>query len=492
MVYEPFHLGTKKLIFIDWSLIEPGYGLSFGGVEPESWEIPYGIKLSAHLPKLSLEPLVKADRPWEEGEALTGLGVYNTLLEDDGIFKLFYDAGTMTGELDSDEDTGTQRVLAYAESTDGINWIKPNIGTITYKGSRENNLVFGLEASPGRDAHGASVFIDPSAADSERYKLVSMGSYKGRFCIFGAVSPDGFKWKLIEKPLVPQYISDVQEIVRFDAEKGKYVGYFRGWTAHEHGTSHGRRIISYSETEDFSNWPRPTPLVTASVHDSPDTDIYTNSYNLWPGADAHLMLPALYHRIEDYTDVHMMTSRDGQNWQRPIQGPILAAGEPGTPSVGSIYAGHGLVSLKPGEWSTPVTPRRASHNTVFFDNSMKESGVFAATWREDGFMSLDADSYGAFTTLISDFDGKIMKINTYTRLGGEVLVEIADASSDNRRVHAPALPGRSFEDCDPIEGDHISKTVTWKGNSDLSNWTGKPVRIRFRMRRAKIYAVRFI
>ena len=139
MVYEPFHLGTKKLIFIDWSLIEPGYGLSFGGVEPESWEIPYGIKLSAHLPKLSLEPLVKADRPWEEGEALTGLGVYNTLLEDDGIFKLFYDAGTMTGELDSDEDTGTQRVLAYAESTDGINWIKPNIGTITYKGSRENN-----------------------------------------------------------------------------------------------------------------------------------------------------------------------------------------------------------------------------------------------------------------------------------------------------------------------------------------------------------------
>ena len=87
----------------------------------------------------------------------------------------------MTGELDSDEDTGTQRLLAYAESTDGINWIKPNIGTITYKGSRENNLVFGLEASPGRDAHGASVFIDPSAADSERYKLVSMGYYKGRF-----------------------------------------------------------------------------------------------------------------------------------------------------------------------------------------------------------------------------------------------------------------------------------------------------------------------
>ena len=87
----------------------------------------------------------------------------------------------------------------YAESTDGVNWIKPNIGTITYEGSRENNLVFGLDASSGRDAHGATVFIDPSAPDNERYKLVSIGSYEGRFCVFGAVSPDGFKWKLIEK-----------------------------------------------------------------------------------------------------------------------------------------------------------------------------------------------------------------------------------------------------------------------------------------------------
>ena len=33
MPYEPFHLGTKKHIFIDWNLIKPGCGLSFGGSE---------------------------------------------------------------------------------------------------------------------------------------------------------------------------------------------------------------------------------------------------------------------------------------------------------------------------------------------------------------------------------------------------------------------------------------------------------------------------
>ena len=31
MPYEPYHLGSRKHVFIDWSLMDPGYGLSFGG-----------------------------------------------------------------------------------------------------------------------------------------------------------------------------------------------------------------------------------------------------------------------------------------------------------------------------------------------------------------------------------------------------------------------------------------------------------------------------
>ena len=162
------------------------------------------------------------------------------------------------------------------------------------------------------------------------------------------------------------------------------------------------------------------------------------------------MFPAMYHRSGDYTDVHMMTSRDGINWERPSKRPVIAGGEPSTMSVGSAYAGHGLISLKPSEFSLPFTPRRATHNTVFFDNSMEEPGVFSATWREDGFMSLSAKASGAFTTLIVDFIGTTLRLNTYTRLGGHVLVEIVDASDDNRRITSPAIPNRSFEDCDPI------------------------------------------
>ena len=492
MAYEPFHLGSRKHVFIDWGLIEPGYGLSFGGERPESWEMPQGLRLVGHLPRLAQVPLVTADRPWEARDALSGIGVYCTLFEDEGRYRLYYDGGDLSGKLDVDEDVGTQRILAYAESTDGVNWVKPSVGSVTYNGSRDNNLVYGGDASPGRDAHGATVFKDPSASPEERYKLVHIGSYEGRFCVFGAVSPDGLRWRPIERPLIPEYLSDTQCVVRFDPDKGRYVGYFRGWTAHEHGTVHARRIISYAETDRFETWPRPRPLVSADMHDGPDTDIYTNAYTPWPGADAHLMFPAFYHRNGDFTDVHLMTSRDGLHWQRPLRQPVIPAGEPGTSSMGGAYAGCGLVSLAEGEWSLPFSARRSSHNGVFFDNSLAETGVLTATWRQDGFVSLEAESVGACSTLLLDFAGRRLELNAWTRFGGEIRIELADASEDNRRTHTPPIAGRSFQDCDPISGDHLSRTVTWRGESDLSTWSGRPIRVRLQLRRARLYAMQFV
>ena len=490
MTYRPFKLGSRKHVFVDWNLIEPGYGLSFGGRRPESWEMPYGVRLRAHPPRLDRIPLVTADRPWEEGNARTGLGVYSTLLEDKGRWRLYYDSGDLSGELEVDEDVGTQRVMAYAESGDGTHWIKPEVGTVTYRGSRRNNLVFGLDASPGRDAHGATVFKDPSAPPSERYKMVHLGSHQGRFCVFGALSSDGLRWRMIREPLITNYLSDTQSVVDFDPERGVYLGYFRGWTAHEHGTSHARRIISYAETDRFEHWPTPRPLVGIDMQDGPDTDIYTNSYARWPEADAHLMFPAFYRHTGDFAEVHLMTSRDGLNWQRPLRQPIIPAGEPGSEAEGGAYAGCGLVSLRPGEWSLPYSPRRGSHNQLFFDNSRPETGVLTASWRQDGFVSLEAESLGGCSTLILALSGSRLLLNAWTRFGGEIRVEVADASDDNRRTHAPALPGRAFEDCDPISGDYLAHTVTWKGESDLSAWSGRPVRLRFRLRRARLYSLR--
>ena len=34
MTYRPFQLGSQKHVFVDWDLIEPGYGLSFAATGP--------------------------------------------------------------------------------------------------------------------------------------------------------------------------------------------------------------------------------------------------------------------------------------------------------------------------------------------------------------------------------------------------------------------------------------------------------------------------
>ncbi len=360
----PYDIANKKQVLIDWELIEPGYGVAWAG-KVTSWEMPYGVRIAVHPPRIAPQPLVRSDRPWE-----SSINVYCTLFEDQGRFRLYYEPH-YHGQKDQPSDL--KAMLAYAESTDGINWVKPDVGTISFQGSTDNNLVYGLELALGRGGHGATVFKDPNAAADERYKLVHMGRKKGKLCVFGAVSPDGLRWKALEKPLIQDYMSDTQTVVAFDQEKGRYVGYFRGWKGLEHGKWHGRRTIAYAESDCFESWPTPQTIVAPDVNDNPDSDIYTNSYTRWPGAaNAHLMFPAFYERALDVLQVHTMTSRDGLHWERPSREPVIGDGEPGSDWEGGVYAGCGLVSIRPGEWSLPIGPKWHTHNQGHFAEGRSE------------------------------------------------------------------------------------------------------------------------
>jgi len=477
------NIGNRKRVFIDWDLIEPGYGVACSGEKATSWEMPYGVRIAVHAPRIDPQPLVWPENPWE-----SRINVYSTLFEDEGRYRLYYEC-YYADEKDRITDFGA--MIAYAESIDGVNWVKPEIGTIRFNGSVDNNLVYGLDLSLGRGAHAGSVFKDPNAPSDQRYKLVHIGREAGRFCVFGAISPDGLHWKALERPLIADYEGDTQTVIRFDSEKGRYVGYFRGWKGLEPGKWHGRRTIAYAESDRFETWPVPQTIVATDVNDNPDTDIYTNAYTRWPGAaDAHLMFPAFYQRALDVLEVHLMTSRDGLRWERPTRRPIIPSGEPGSDWEGGVYAGCGLVSMQPGEWSLPIGPKWHTHNQGRFPEGwpsiLPNRGYLCrAIWRQDGFTSLEAQSEGKCSTVPITFSGKCLEINAWTRFAGEIRVELAEASGETIAAH-------TFEECDPISGDALKHTVTWKGKSDLSAWAGKPMRLRFWLRRARLYAIQFV
>jgi len=103
----------------------------------------------------------------------------------------------------------------------------------------------------------------------------------------------------------------------------------------------------------------------------------------------------------------------------------------------------------------------------------------------DGFVSVHADySGGEFTTKPLIFEGKELVMNYSTSAVGSVRVEIQDQEGT-------LIPGFTLADCPEIYGDAIEEVVQWKGGSDVSALAGQVVRLRFVMKDADLYALRF-
>jgi hypothetical protein len=125
------------------------------------------------------------------------------------------------------------------------------------------------------------------------------------------------------------------------------------------------------------------------------------------------------------------------------------------------------------------------HQTGPTEMSLFLTGGRRYTLRLDGVASVNAPLEGG--TLITKpltFEGDELEINYSTSAAGQIQVEIQDAEGK-------PLPGFALEDCEPIFGDHIARTVLWKQGADVSSLAGKPIRLRFVMHDADLYSLKF-
>jgi hypothetical protein len=67
----------------------------------------------------------------------------------------------------------------------------------------------------------------------------------------------------------------------------------------------------------------------------------------------------------------------------------------------------------------------------------------------------------------------------------QIRVEIQDSAGK-------ALPGFAAADCVELLGNRLAMPVRWKQGGDLSALAGKPIRLRFVMKDADLYALQFI
>jgi hypothetical protein len=107
------------------------------------------------------------------------------------------------------------------------------------------------------------------------------------------------------------------------------------------------------------------------------------------------------------------------------------------------------------------------------------------TLRMDGFVSAQAGlAGGELVTKPITFDGAELQLNFSTSAAGSIRVEIQDADG------AP-IDGFSLNDALGVIGDDLDRPALWKSGTDVSELAGRPVRLRFVLSDADLYAFRF-
>ncbi len=447
---EPINIDSRRELFVDRLIV--------GELKD--------TRLKLHTPQLMLP--ISPPRPH---------GHYATVLRAKDKFQFYYRGDT---KKDNHWKKGWEQyhdgeVTLYAESKDGINWVEPKLGVYPdHPTFPKGNVVLMNEFLTN---HNFTPFIDtkPGVPAAEKYKALGGLAYqkhkehlavrekRGPGGLKAYVSPDGIHWKrLQDKPVIPEEWGkyfDSQNYAFWSDSEQAYVCYFRRFIK-------GYRGIARTTSKDFINW---TPFVELPVN-LPGEHLYTAcTQPYFRAPHIYVALPTRYmSKRGSATDILFMSTRGGSTYDREFTESFI---RPGIGSDGwanrANYAAIGIYQTSPSEMSIFLTQGRRY------------------TLRLDGFASVNAPlDGGEMITKPLIFSGNELEINYSTSAAGEMRVELQD-------VDGKALPGFSLEDCDPIWGDHIARTVTWNEGSDLGTLTGQTIKIRFAMNDADLYSIKF-
>ena len=462
---DPIEIGGRRELFVDHHLIDKLDKVSLQLQRPQ----PAGVAF-------------RFDKPWE-GQ----VSGYVTVLRDEDRYRMYYRGRPLTGY--GDNDPRAKEVTCYAESTDGVTWTRPNLGLVAFGGSKENNIIL---ADVGHATHNFAPFIDtrPGVAKQERYKAVGGSSETG---LLAFVSADGVHFKpLREQPIITGGAFDSQNNIFWSEHEGCYVCFFRTFR-------NGVRWITRTTSPDFLQW---TPSVDMTFGDAPNEHLYTNqtvayfraphlyvgtAARFWPNrrslsdaqvAELKLDAPENYPGLKlESSDAVLLTSRGGNRYDRTFLESLVRPGlDLRNWTARSNYPARGVVPTGDAEMSIYVQ-RNYGQPTHCLERLALRTDGFAAV--HAGYQS------GEMTTRPLLFTGNRLTLNLSASAAGGVRVELQDAAGK-------PLPGFTLDDCLELNTDDLACTVHWKKNADVGALAGKPVRIRFQLKDADLYAMQFV
>lgn len=181
--------------------------------------------------------------------------------------------------------------------------------------------------------------------------------------------------------------------------------------------------------------------------------------------------------FKDTSDAVFMTTRGGDTYDRTFLSSFVRPGIGAQNWVSRTnYPALNVVQTGETEMSVYVNQ----------DYAQPTAHLRRYSLRLDGFASARAEfAGGELLTKPVVFAGEKLAMNFATSAAGGIRVEIQDAEGK-------PIEGFALEDCQEQIGNEIERVVTWQGGTDVSSLAGQPVRLRFVMKDADLYAFQFL
>lgn len=443
---------------------------------------------------------------------------YGSVIRDGDRFRMWYVA--VGDKADRTRSASARWRPAYAESSDGVHWTKPNLGLVAYAGSTANNLV--RLDPPGLGMVNLKVLDDHTETDpARRYKITTHAYFRdkrrlGTLAPF--VSADGLTW---QQATPATYVNGelskddlVLPGVHFEPCGGLYQwdGYYFicGQNAMNAPRSYQGRITRMYRSRDFVNW-FPTSHV-GFVRDvqhgswgpgrSLEGEQCHEGISVWNRRNVLLGVVGLWHGATEWknirVDLGFVLSNNGLHFREPVhEWVFLNRGPDGTWDQGGLLQGQGFENVGEytyiyyGAWDPRCTGQ---------PKAQPRGGVGLAVLPRDRFGDLVVELAGKGTG-----DYQLQEIDSEFVTSA---IELPKAESHRFTLNAAGLgpdaalridlldavetplPGYSGDDAALVRQDGFQTPIEWNSRVDLTDLPDR-IRLRVRFEGEKNTAIRF-
>lgn len=437
---------------------------------------------------------------------------YGTVLHEDGRFRMWYYPTSVGMSPDWPDEIQAQHAalgddlycgpICYAESDDGVNWVKPALRQMRFKGSLEHN---GIWLPTLMTACATLIRDDEDPDPARRYKLAywyqDSLNYVDWPSFATAVSADGLRWQQLDARPTAQFI----EHGSFYKHGGLYIVNGQsagGYVGSEGAGDAGRQGIAMVST-DFDHWLQewaPSFLLPEPAdREARGLERPYDQVHLGTGARSYgnvaVGVYCIWHNQPVFSEISgdfgLVVSNDGLAFREPVKGHVfLAADESPAP----LWQGRKM--------NTVLTQGNGILNvgdtTYLYHGRWRNAGDSEGRYAEIALATLPRDRWGALGVTPGHEEGTVWTAPvTLPEAGCRVLLNAGGVGGMKVEVaedRFAMIPGFSGEDAGTAgEADGLDCEVRW-AKGDLATLGGRTVRFRVHLRDtgaapARLYAI---